>query len=283
MNDSIESLTSFLNEHFRTGPDYFVNSVEFIKWALMLPYADDDMQIILKRSDEIIAVGTCFEIKLYGVNSRFVSPNFLCIHKDYRNNGLTKCMILKSHVNISKCGINGVIWLSEKVLPAHVVSVFSYYAIYLKDHILVSSPVSSSGQYRIAGESDVPFITSILNKGKYLSPIFDEVYTSHYFIKYQSVVRSLVLDDEFGSYVIRQTNSGTLSAYLFYFSGSRRIVECCVDDAFRLGISIFLISDVSKARRDLVVEMNMIKTGLVCYYYSNIDLVKTDDVELVLI
>jgi hypothetical protein len=191
-------------------------------------------------------------------------------------------MILNAYINIFRNGINGVIWLSEKSLPAHTLSIFNYHILAIEDY-----KFPSLNEYKIAEEADIPFIIKGLNKGKYLTPIFDEIYALHYFIKYPIVVRSLIIGNSFCSYYIRDTSSGIRCAYLFYFFTEeidyKTLIECCIHDALKQGILRFLVSDTSINRRKIITEMKFIKGIPTCYYYSNINLPKTDDIDLVLI
>lgn len=275
------ALLSFLNEHFKyfTGPEYFVNSQDYLNWALMLPYANDNLQTIIKRDDQIIVTATCYEIVLHGVKDRLVAGNFLCIHKDYRKNGLTKSVVFDSYRKIFENGIRGVIWLSEKKIYANCICGFNYYVKNINDY-----HNNSDLTYQLAGISDIPTITKSINKEKYLSPIFNDNCVYHYFFEYPNVVRSLLIGSSFCSYYVKETNFGIKSAYIFYYSKlTKLIMECCIKDALTQGISLLLISNINAERRMVISELDFVKTDLDCYYYTNLPLQPSIEIELVLV
>lgn len=305
LDDICDFLTKFYVEDI-TSSYRLSYSKDFMSFLFGYPKHSPEYSMGLFDNNKMIGyiMGREHNLALREQNYKIISVNFLCLDRDYRNLGLASMMIREIRRIANKNGIFQAIFTAEKDYGFSIARAeYYHYPInldILKEVELISSCYEAPkmrevrNNTRFTSERDFDKIYRLYQE-KYKRFVLHEEFDRESFF-YNFKTRNDVIytifneeEQEFASFFVVNTkctesNRVVKRAYLYYWSGSCKIISDCIVFAKSMSIDMFDILDIG-SNNDVVKQLDFGEgTGILKYHLYNIkeQFLQKDDIDFIL-
>lgn len=290
---NIPEIVGFLEEYYvedMSSSYRLFYPKEFFEFLFASPNHKDEYSVALLYHDKMVGYILAREhtMCLRNVDYPIVSVNFLCLSKEHRNKDLAP-LLIKEITRIANCnGIFQAIFTSEKDYGFSI-SKARYYHFPMNGARLVetkiidyekqarSIPECRPETKLVKDPATIQSIYSMVNQGSILYEKFDEKTFNQVFRGKEEVFYTVYNESrkEFASFYIVHTKclmSGIIlkRAYLYYWSGTSRIVLDAIAMSSVLKIDMFDVLDIA-SNSALINDIKLLEgTGSLKYHVYNI-------------